>query len=169
MQDALSFGFGRRQVSGWTSQESAWLIESTAATVAERMCALPPQEAEQWMRLAEVEVSPEIEQRLLGHEVLVLVPRVRYPAFCESPPSTPLLDLRPELEEEPSVVEEALNWIEVEVRTANGDPAADLDYEMTLPDGEVLRGRTDSSGFIRRDALRQPGECTIRFPSVDTP
>lgn len=167
VQDALSIGFGRKYVSGWTSAESAWLIESSEATQAERMCSLPAVEAEQWIRLAEIEVSARVGRRLLDHDVLVLVHRIRQPSFCASPSEVSLRDLRQDAEEEPTILEEERGWIELEVLTAGGAPAAGVRYELMLPSGEVLRGRTDGSGLIRHEPHEQHGECELRFPGVD--
>ncbi|MGH1341831.1 MAG: hypothetical protein ACRBN8_09790 [Nannocystales bacterium] len=167
MQDALTVGFGRKYVPGWNSAESAWLIESSSATLAERMCSLPAREAERWIRLAEIEVSARVERRLLDHDVLVLVHRVQQPSFCASPDAVPLSDLRAPVEEELTFLEEARGWIEIEVRTASGAPAAGVRYELLLPGGDVLRGRTDSGGFIRHEPHEQHGDCEIRFPEVD--
>ncbi len=164
MQDALSIGFGRKYVSGWTSAESAWLIESSAATQAERMCSLPAAEAQRWIRLAEIEVSARVERRLLDHDVLVLVHRIRQPSFCGSPDAVSLRDLQAD---EPTILEEVKGWIELEVLTAGGAPAAGVRYELMLPSGEVLRGRTDADGFVRHEPHVQHGECELRFPGVD--
>ncbi len=167
MQDTLSVGFGRRYVPGWTSGESAWLIESSSATLAERMCSLPAGEAERWIRLAQIEVSPRVERRLSDRDVLVLVHRVWQPSFCSTPDAVSLRDLQPQADEEPTILEEAKGWIELEVLTAGGAPASGVRYELMLPSGEVLRGRADDRGFIRHKPHVQHGECELRFPGVD--
>lgn len=150
-------------IRGWTSQEAAWLIEASCATQAERMYALPPADAQRWVQLASLELSPRVEQRLRDHEVLVLVHRM--PGFCVPVGQTPV-DLVPD-DEPVTLLEDAKAWIELEVLTAGGAPAAGARYELILPDGEVLRGRTDKDGMIRHHALAYDGECELRFPGVD--
>ncbi len=167
VQEPLTVGFGRRYVPGWTSGESAWLIESSSATLAERMCSLPAREAERWIHLAEIDVSPGVERRLLDHDVLVLVHRICQPSFRASPSEVSLTDLQPQDEEEPVFLDEQRGWIEVEVRTAAGAPAVGIHYELKLPDGDILSGQTDHRGFIRHEPHEQDGECEIRFPGVD--
>lgn len=163
MLNPLRVGFGRMHIRGWTSQEAAWLIEASCATQAERMYALSPAEAQRWVELASLELSPRVARRLRDHEVLVLVHRL--PSFSVPVGQTPV-DLVPD-EEPATVLEETKAWIELEVLTAGGAPAAGARYELILPDGEVLRGRTDEDGMIRHHALATDGECELRFPGVD--
>jgi hypothetical protein len=160
----LRVGFGRVHIRGWTSQEGAWLIEAASATQAERMYALPPHEAERWVRLADLELSPRVEQRLLDHEVLVLVHRAWGPSFRAGPPP---IDFVSDDDEPVEILEPTTTWIELEVLTAGGAPAVNARYALTLPDGEVVRGRTDTNGMIRHHKLTQDGECSLRFPGVD--
>src|SRR5919204_96182 len=47
---------------------------------------------------------------------------------------------------------------------SHGSPLAGWDYELTLPDGTVLRGKTDSDGWLREDPGAQQGACTLVFP-----
>jgi uncharacterized Zn-binding protein involved in type VI secretion len=46
---------------------------------------------------------------------------------------------------------------------SKGAPLAGWKYELTLPDGTVLRGETDGQGRIREDAGTQAGTCTLVF------
>lgn len=164
MLDPLRVGFGRVHIRGWTSQEGAWLIEAACATEAERMYALPPCEAERWIRLAALDLSPRVEQRLRDHQVFVLVHRPWGPSFCAGPAP---VDVVPDDDEPVTILEPQTTWIELEVLTAGGAPAANARYELTLPDGEIVRGRTDANGLVRHRKLTQDGECSLRFPGVD--
>jgi len=162
--EPLHVGFGRLHIRGWTSHEAAWLIEGACATQAERMYALTPDEARRWVQLTDIELTPRVERRLLDHEVLVLVHRTWGPRFDVGAPP---IDLTPDDDEPVTFLEETKAWVEIEVLTAGGAPARDVRYALTLPDGQVVHGRTDGNGLIRHDALANDGECEIRFPGVD--
>jgi hypothetical protein len=57
--------------------------------------------------------------------------------------------------------------IEVRVVSAVGDPVDGIRYELTMPSGAVVTGTADVHGVIKLTGLRERGDCTIRFPSVD--
>ena len=58
------------------------------------------------------------------------------------------------------------DWIEVRYRDADGNPVANAEYVLTLPDGEEREGSLDSDGFARVEDV-PPGVCQVRF--IDPP
>lgn len=71
-----------------------------------------------------------------------------------------------------SVVSECMSrtaWIEVQLVGGNGIGLADHRYLLTLPDGSVRQGKTDSKGLLRVTEI--PAEdrdhCSISFPDLD--
>lgn len=68
-----------------------------------------------------------------------------------------------ELPPEPEVV---AHFIELVVVDAMGEPAAGIDYALTLPDGTTLTGHTDAAGVVRLD-LDQAGACDLTFPELE--
>jgi hypothetical protein len=57
-------------------------------------------------------------------------------------------------------------WIEIELIDADGAPAVNERYKLTLPDGSTHWGRLDSKGRARVERL-QPGNCQVTFPDRD--
>ena len=128
------------------------------------MYALSPDEARRWVRLADIALSSRVERRLLDHEVLVLVHRTWSPHFgVDARPA----DLLPDDDEPVTLLEEPKAWVEIQLLTAGGAPAANVRYALVLQDGQVLAGRTNAAGLIRHDSLPSEGECVVRFPEVD--
>ena len=150
-------------------REAAWLIEAACATLAEQMCALPPDEAERWVRLAQLEVSARVEQGVRDHRVLVLVHRARLPAFEFTPDAVDLVDLAPPLDEPPieELAAEAVDFIEVQLVDARGKPRPSVRYTLQCPDGSTLQGTTDADGMLRHDRLACGGDCVLVLPEVD--
>lgn len=166
MREPLNVGFGREYVQGWSAREAAWLIEASQATQAERMCAMPPREGERWVRLAELPVSGRIEQGLRDHQVLVLAFRTVSPAFCGvAPEAVKLVGVASDVEE---VLEEAADFIEVQVVDASGKPRSSVRYVLQLPDGTETRGSTDTDGMLRHERLGQHGDSLLFLPDVET-
>lgn len=58
------------------------------------------------------------------------------------------------------------DWVEITYEDAEGNPVANANYVITLPDGEQRDGTLDGSGFVRIDGI-PPGRCTIDFPESD--
>lgn len=177
VQEALEFGFGRQQVHGHTS--AAWLIERHCATAAERMCSLPPDEAERWVALAQIEVGPQLEQGLASRDVLVMVERGGLPAFDASPPAVSLFDLLVDAADgrgdggsgsssagASADEESAEDFIEVQVVDARGRPRPSVRYELRFPDGTATSGTTDADGMVRHERLDQAGDCVLVLPDV---
>ena len=165
---ALSLGFGRRHVSG---RGAAWLIETAAATAAERMCALPPDEAARWVALAQIEMSPQVEEGVRDRDVLVMVERGGLPSFDVSPSAIDLVDLLPRGEASGHEIDEAdqteTDFIEIQVVDARGRPRPSVRYILQLPDGGELQGTTDADGMLRAERLTCSGDAVLRLPDVE--
>lgn len=60
------------------------------------------------------------------------------------------------------------DWIEIECEDPYGDPAANAEFVLTLPDGSEKKGRLDSEGRARITGV-PPGPCTVdlTFPEAD--
>lgn len=58
------------------------------------------------------------------------------------------------------------DWIDVAVVTDNGQPAADLKYKLTLPDGSVMQGQTGKDGVVKVRGIKK-GKCKISLPDFD--
>ena len=63
--------------------------------------------------------------------------------------------------------DEPPHWVEIELVDDSGFAVAYEEYEVTLPDGEVVSGYLDAEGF-QRFATTTPGECIVKFPRLDT-
>jgi len=61
---------------------------------------------------------------------------------------------------------EELSWIEIELVDEADQPVPGERYEVTTPDGRVVRGTLDQNGFAHIGGI-QPGECKITFPRLD--
>lgn len=59
-------------------------------------------------------------------------------------------------------------WVEIALVDAGGEPVADADYEVKLPDGQTKTGATDKKGAGRCEGI-MPGECLVRFPKAKGP
>jgi type VI secretion system secreted protein VgrG len=49
------------------------------------------------------------------------------------------------------------------VKSKSGKPLPDLDFELTLPDGTVKKGKTDSNGNVKVEKV-PPGQYSVAFP-----
>jgi hypothetical protein len=58
------------------------------------------------------------------------------------------------------------SWIEIELLDKENKPVADQDCTIALPDGTVIKQKTDSAGKIRLQGIQQ-GMCRISFPNID--
>ena len=56
-----------------------------------------------------------------------------------------------------------VDFFEVRVVDGDGEPVPDRDYQVTLPDGTVRKGKTDKDGFIRLTDVA-PGAAAVDFP-----
>lgn len=55
------------------------------------------------------------------------------------------------------------NWVAIELKNADGTPAAGAWYRIAAPDGRIIEGQLDSAGRARVDGVT-PGQCQITFP-----
>jgi uncharacterized Zn-binding protein involved in type VI secretion len=60
---------------------------------------------------------------------------------------------------------EIKDYIEIELKDINDKPIADEDYVLTLPNGDIRKGKLDGSGYKREENI-PPGRCLIRFPNL---
>ena len=59
------------------------------------------------------------------------------------------------------------HWIEIQLVAEDGIPVPDVEYRVTLPNGEVVTGRLDANGSARVDRIEQAGNCKVAFPELD--
>jgi hypothetical protein len=57
-------------------------------------------------------------------------------------------------------------WIEIKLLDMNGDPVPDEKYEIELPKGAKVSGKTDAQGMARHTGI-DPGTCKVTFPDLD--
>jgi hypothetical protein len=60
----------------------------------------------------------------------------------------------------------AKTWIEITLVDVEGNPVAGQNYQITAPDGKVVKGKLDGKGFAHVDGV-QSGSCAITFPDLD--
>lgn len=58
------------------------------------------------------------------------------------------------------------SWVGFTLLDLEGEPLADVRYELTLPDGSTQSGATDGSGQARHDGVAR-GSCSVTFPDLD--
>ena len=61
---------------------------------------------------------------------------------------------------------EKKHWIEILVQDKEGNPVVGQDYEIRLPNGNLITGTTDQRGVARVEGI-DAGNCRIWFPSLD--
>jgi type VI secretion system secreted protein VgrG len=66
----------------------------------------------------------------------------------------------------PSQVAKKTSWIEIEMVDETGQPWPNERYEITTPDGRVIKGRLNAQGQARV-SVKDPGSCQISFPDLD--
>jgi hypothetical protein len=71
-----------------------------------------------------------------------------------------------ELEEEHQPDVETRHWIEIQLVDEIGAPVQNARYQITLPDGKIREGRTNSKGVVRFDGI-EPGVCDFSFTGLD--
>jgi hypothetical protein len=60
----------------------------------------------------------------------------------------------------------ARDFIEIEFVDEDGNPVADEDYILFLPDGSQRKGKVDSEGYaVEKDV--PSGEITVEFPNIE--
>ena len=57
------------------------------------------------------------------------------------------------------------DWVEIELKDEDGNPMADQDYVIHLPDGKEKKGKLDGQGrAVERDL--PPGRYHVEFPKA---
>ena len=60
------------------------------------------------------------------------------------------------------------DYIEINLKDEDGEPMANEDYIIQLPDGSEIKGKLDSEGYVKAEGI-PPGKVTIKFPNLETP
>ena len=55
------------------------------------------------------------------------------------------------------------DWLLIELRDHEGNPAKGAKYRVELPDGFVIEGTLDDNGRAGVEGI-DPGSCTVTFP-----
>jgi hypothetical protein len=55
------------------------------------------------------------------------------------------------------------DWLLIELRDHEGNPAKGAKYRVELPDGSVIEGTLDENGRAGVEGI-DPGSCTVTFP-----
>jgi len=58
------------------------------------------------------------------------------------------------------------DWIEFTIDDTQGNPQANADYILHMPDGQERRGTLDDQGYAREEDV-PPGPCRIELPDPD--
>jgi uncharacterized Zn-binding protein involved in type VI secretion len=59
------------------------------------------------------------------------------------------------------------SYIQYEVVDDDDNPVSDLDYEIELSDGKIVKGTTDSNGLTKKISGYTQGMSSISFPDTD--
>ncbi len=57
------------------------------------------------------------------------------------------------------------DYVEIYLKNPAGEPIADEDYILTLPDGTDIEGKVDSEGYAKVEGI-PPGKVSVRFPNI---
>jgi hypothetical protein len=57
------------------------------------------------------------------------------------------------------------DYVEIYLKNPGGEPIADEDYILTLPDGTEIEGKVDSKGYAKVEGI-PPGKVSVRFPNL---
>ncbi len=58
------------------------------------------------------------------------------------------------------------DYIEIELKTSDGKPVPNEDYDLTLPDGSTKSGKLDADGRAKVADI-PPGKVTVAFPKIN--
>ena len=61
-----------------------------------------------------------------------------------------------------------MHWVEIELIGEDNQPIPWEEYQIVLPNQDVVKGFLDQQGYARADGIRSGGACNIRFPRLDT-
>lgn len=62
---------------------------------------------------------------------------------------------------------QSTHWIEIELVGEDGTPLPWFEYEVTLPDGQKVRGYLNEDGLARIENIETPGTAQVRFTTLD--
>jgi hypothetical protein len=94
-----------------------------------------------------------------------LEPRIDERPPLDPPEVTDLSDLiDPEIEDPPVLPS---HFVEIALVDADDAPVAGQRYQIELPNGTVMNGRTNDAGVARVDGITRAGTCKVRFPDLD--
>jgi hypothetical protein len=57
------------------------------------------------------------------------------------------------------------DYIEIELRDNEDNAIPEEDYELTLSNGEVRKGKLDGNGYKKEEKI-PPGKCIVKFPNL---
>jgi type VI secretion system secreted protein VgrG len=66
----------------------------------------------------------------------------------------------------PGEEEKKKSWIALKLVDSEGEPVPGEPYKVTLPDGSVATGSTDSKGEAKVSGF-DPGQCKVEWPQMD--
>jgi hypothetical protein len=85
--------------------------------------------------------------------------------FTNSEVGSPVGSCSPAAEPQPKP--KPVHWIEIQLVGEDNSPISWEEYEVTLPQGEKVRGYVDEKGSARVENIAVPGTCVITFPRLD--
>ena len=113
-----------------------------------------------------VHPNPDVEHLREQVEMLLQTERLRLrrveqprPRVTHELPVVDLADLLPS-RNEPEVTR-TRSFVEFRLVDEDGDPVADHRFQLSLPDGRVVNGRTDANGRYRLGNLDPGGDATL--------
>jgi hypothetical protein len=130
-----------------------WMYEICDQSLSSRF---PPTAGLRW-------IEERLEEAVLRGQVLVIP--VAIPTGAGIPVTTPIEFEEPP-REEPVKEEVEATWVEIELLNTAGEPIPREAFVLTLPDGQVRKGRLDAQGFARVDNI-PGGTCQVTFPAFD--
>jgi hypothetical protein len=57
------------------------------------------------------------------------------------------------------------DYVEIYLKNPGGEPIADEEFILTLPDGSEIEGNVDSEGYAKVEGI-PPGKVSVRFPNI---
>jgi hypothetical protein len=59
------------------------------------------------------------------------------------------------------------HWIEIQLVGEDDSPVPGVEYQVVLPNGDVVHGYLDDNGRGRVDSIEAAGDCKVTFPEMD--
>jgi Domain of unknown function (DUF4150) len=57
-------------------------------------------------------------------------------------------------------------WLQISVKDSTGKPLPGLRYQVQLPDGSVVEGKTPQSGTFKLLGIAKQGDCKVTLPDI---